>query len=122
MAVAITGASMCSSHSSQDILSVCLEKLGLLGFSTQLRCINSRTIHAGYHSSKYFLNALKKSRKCGIFIRAARQICLGCFNQSSGSCYWHCLVYNVPSIMMALQNKKFFICTAPSNTCYVMVA
>lgn len=104
-----------------------LEKFGVVGFSTQLKCINSRMVCTEYHSSKCFLNALKKLRKSGIFVRAARQICLGSLSQvaAAAGIGWSIMwVYNVPSLMMALQNKfkKFFICTAPSKISFVMVA
>lgn len=72
--MAITGAS-CAHHIAHRIFCwYALEKLGLVGFPTQLRCINSRTICTEYNFSKYFLYALKKSRKSGIFVRTARQI------------------------------------------------
>lgn len=80
--------------------------------------MSSRTVCAEYRSSKCFLNALKKLRKFGIFVRVARQICLGSLiNQvaAAAGIGWSIMcVYNVPSIVMALQSKKFkkFIFTA----------
>lgn len=62
-------------------------------------------------------------RKSGVFIRAARQICLESLSQvaaATGIGWYIMWVYNVPSVVMALQNK-FFICTAPSKICYVIM-
>lgn len=62
----------------------------------------------------WLLNAFNKWRKTGVFVRVARQISLGCRVVAASGVGWSSC-----SIVMAIWNSKFLVCTAPFlSLCY----